>query len=536
MSSPIKPQPPTCIVASYGGSGSTFLRNLLAQHLPGWRLFHSHAIPTTDTLGIPVFNQLTGGGEGPFSRSIPLQPDAKIVVIYRDPAAAYLSRCSFKHFLHIWSGTARLKAIMGDEVSPAVFQAQWKVHKEAGRDILDMAGFLAAWRRYAALGHHDIAFVRYEAFAEAWPQLAVFLGIEATDGEAAAGFRPVGRSVDPHTAAMFADLSADVAARPAFEAFRREGEGETPPPTRPAFDVTGSCFTVDGLTAGAADSIDRLAVAVNVITSVLGIPFLVTSYRNYHAPDIDFFDIFGLYDAFQKLEPENVENLDQVSLTMTDAIFYMLYDCSFFKPSTFYKIKADVYPNNYRVNYINRYYNIKRSFYDSLTFKPKEKIFPDDPAALKVVVHLRRGDISGDALFDGIDESTIPEKTRQGIHRRKLLTIERAVAELETLDPLPSRIDLVIASDGVARLKHRFARNEPVMRNIARLEADLTEGVAQSDHIEIRVVERLIGTDGESTMRTLSAMHDADAIVSSASAFPRLMARIGGAKLVIVRD
>lgn len=196
-----------CLVASYGGSGSTYLVHQLSKSTQSYEFIHTHTLPTNDKVGLPIFNNLTGHNEGPFSRGFCLPENTKIIVIYRDPEKAYKSRCSLKHYCHIWSETDKFISELGSDFqfelheSRKRFNKLWQDYKSEGKDLLELESYLDTWRDFAQLRMFDIAFVKYESLGYQSFKMASFLNIEPVDFS---GFKVSERKLDKSTSEMFA--------------------------------------------------------------------------------------------------------------------------------------------------------------------------------------------------------------------------------------------------------------------------------------------------------------------------------------------
>jgi len=413
---------PLCLIASYGGSGSTFLTSALQSVAASrYDFAHVHGAPTSEFLGIPVFNRLTLGSEGPFSKDRELPRDSKVILIYRDPAEAYLSRCSFKHFLHIWSETDYLAEVFGCmEVSERIFNKLWQKHKLEDRDILDLNQFIDLWRAYAGNNRHDICFVRYERLAEAWSELLDFLKIEETGPSVMEGFAPRPRKVPEETAIIFASLRAKINAWPPIEVFPME-DGSAQAISHPiqVFPITlrDTVFTIEAPKAGANDSIERISVIADIVKTHFGSDVRLMNYQNYHSREVDFLGLFGLRDMVVTAQPD-LPQWNQVKITTRELIFHLLYDRSFFRDGMEYLIQPVMSSGSWEVQRLSRSCGLVRAFLGKLRYTPQSIMFPDDVSAVKVVAHLRRQDICGGILFEGPEADEFPEKMRRGVQTR----------------------------------------------------------------------------------------------------------------------
>ncbi|RDV26570.1 hypothetical protein DXV75_06130 [Alteromonas aestuariivivens] len=164
-----------------------------------YEFIHSHTIPVRGKVGLPVFNRFTGHNEGPFSKYFSLPESTKIVIIYRDPAKAYKSRCSLKHYCHIWSETEKFEKELGpgfdidNKESRKKFNDLWNDKKSVNQDVLDLMRFMQIWQEFANESPYEIAFVEYESLHQCSAEICEFLGIKNLDFS---GFKISDRSVD----------------------------------------------------------------------------------------------------------------------------------------------------------------------------------------------------------------------------------------------------------------------------------------------------------------------------------------------------
>lgn len=529
---------PTCLIASYGGSGSTFLAKALKSIASSHYAFdHVHSVPANNFLGIPIFNRLTQHSEGPFSKEVELPKSSKVILIYRDPAEAYLSRCSFKHFLHIWSETDRIEQVFGDEdITKEAFNRAWRIHEREGRDILDLKRFIALWRDYAQRHRHDICFVRYEQLAEAWPQLLDFLKISEKDASAIQGFAPSSRMVPSDVAQMFSAFRAEMASWPPIEIFNQaDADGPVPTALGPVqpLRLENTVFSANSLGAGASDALARFSLVQDIVKTWFDTDVRLPPYRNYHSPEIDFFELFGVNDLVMARSDDDPPR-EQVPLTVRQLIFHLLYDSSFFRDDVEYLIQPDLYPNAAEVQKLAWWRGIDRAFLDKIRYTPKNRIFNETFDSVKVVAHLRRQDICGEVLFAGLNTGEVPESVMGSIQSRPLLTVADSVHALEARYPKGTKVQLVIASDGVARVRQQLGRFPVMKERLDTIEAELCSSPESSD-IVIELVDRIIGTGPDETIRTLDAMYTADLVLTASSSFPNLVCRAGKTELQIVR-
>lgn len=297
--------------------------------------------------------------------------------------------------------------------------------------------------------------------------------------------------------------------------------------------LRNSAFTVTSLRAGANDAISRLALVYDTMRFFFDIEFYLPAYRNYHAPDFDFFEEFGLYRAFS-LAPQ-VEPSRTQEIRFSEVVAELIDGRNCLANDTAYLIQADLYSNNPLISELRaRAGGLPRSFLGRLSYSPEVNPFSADHSDVtRVVVHLRRHDICGEFLFQGVASASVPLKEQKKIHRRKLLTLAMAVRALEQELPADSRIELVVASDGLGFLPRQFGRFEGVKERLDALLAELN-AEPMSDLLDIRVVERIIGSGPAETRRTLDAMYCADLVLTASSSFPQLPCRVGNTRLIMV--
>jgi hypothetical protein len=516
------------LIASYGGSGSTYLANRLHDLVSDeFDIFHTHTIPQDGKVGIPVFNRLTGHNEGPVSRYIGLPAGSRIVIIYRSPAEAYLSRCSYKHFLHIWSDTPRIRELFPEPPTREQFLEKWSEFRASQNDILGMSEYLHIWKEYARSSEYDLTFVKYEDLRQNGPALLEFLGLEEATEDPFSGFDPVSRDIPENVSVIFEGLQATLDDWPAMETFPASTPPALEPPERACrkMERRNTYFTITGIGAGASDVVARMSMCYDVVTSVLNAGFILPDYRNYHSPELDFFALYGIKDAFSQNDDVATDNLNTVELTFSDFVFQALFDKDFFQDNTFYKIKADIYENDFRLFYIRKAFQIERKFMDALSYTPSGSIFSDQDGVVKVTIHLRRNDICGH-LFEaaGLDAP-------QGMESRELLTLQRAIKALESTVPAGSRVEAFVSSDGFEKLKKRHAEQYEVLEACRELEDDLLADPA-SDSLKVTIIDRVIGTDTAATITTLDAMYQSDIVVTASSSFPNVVSFLGKTRIL----
>ena len=399
---------------------------------------------------------------------------------------------------------------------------------------MGLGEFLSRWRTYAFSGRHEVCFVKYENFHENWDNICQFLEIPADSAPSIEGFAPRNTGVDKQIAEIFASTRNEIAKWPSFEYFPQH-DNQTTDIVRadPSQQVTvdQSTFTPTNLNAGAADAIARIGLIYDVLSSFTTMKFLLPTYNNYHSPDLDFFELFGLYQQFET-EPNHVKPYYCKDVSLTEVVYNLLYDDTRLQNQYHYRVKADLYENDPKIQWLKAYRPMKISFLRRLSYTPRENIFDRDSDRRLAVLHLRREDICGRYLFQGVDLTLIPEHLKRGVQHRSVLTLENAVRRLERELPYGAKVDLVITSDGFGRIRSTFQKYPSVQQNIDRMEQEIFSAVG-SDKLHVTSIRRIIGSDTKSTIATLDAMHQADIIVSSSSSFPRLPCITGGAKFLV---
>jgi len=535
---PPKKSPPKrlCIVASYGGSGSTFLAEKIAA-LPRkpYAQQHVHGVPSENFLGIPVFNPYTDSAEGAFSQTIECPRDAKIILIYRDPSSAYMSRASHQHFLNIWSDTDIAdKVFQSNEKDAKRYFKEKKEWEARGEDIFHYAEYMRRWRDYAEAGLHDICFVKYEHLDEAWNGLLEFLEVDPSTVDPLTEFKAKAREIPEHVAPLHADLKAQMATYPNLEVFKGNPETLAARQSRTyPRKLNGTRFACLPVGAGANDALSRIGLVHDVVTAFYDAPFALVDYKNYHAPETDFFKVYNLEDGFERIAKDDLD-ADAVEMPLSELVYKLMFDDSELDSGKQILIKPDIYPGDKRVRRLMRYMEFdKMAFLKKARYVASEDVFNPSSDAAKVVFHLRRQDICGNELLDDAMRDAIPPHSLKGIHYRKLLTIKRAVEETEGLYPEGTKVDLVITSDGMERVKKQLGRFDGILERAAKLDAELLEEPV-SDKLEINLVRRIIGTGTEETRQSLDAMYQADRVLTASSNYPKLICQIGGAEFLRV--
>lgn len=521
-----------CLVASYGGSGSTYLAHEVGKLFPDFNVVHTHSLPDSGNLGYPVFNNLTGHTEGPFSKYFGLPRYSKIVLIYRKPSEAYLSRCCFKHFAHIWSNTAWFDTVIGDSASlsndemESIFNEKWIEFRKERRDILNLRLYMQTWLDYAQNSEFDITFIKYENLNDTWNELSAYLSescVSATVNRAP--FKAKTRDLPDEVSTIFALLDEELESRAPIEIYRQSRESNRGLSCE-APKLSGE-FTVSGLNAGASDSIIRMGLVYDIVTQCLGLNFLLPEYKNYHSKNVDFLDLFGLSDNFEAYLPDPRKNV--ITIMFSDFLFELQYNPQSFRSDVVYIIGADLYENDPRLRAVWSYFQTESHFLKSLKYKANEcrSLSKFSEKSYKAVFHLRRGDIIGEQLKE---VGEYREADLKGIHERKLLTIECCYKILSEYVVGIENVEVVIISDGVEDQLMRFSSFQNIVSKLKKIECELIEpNPEQEAH---RIVDRVIGKGPEVTIKCIDYMHQADLVITASSCFPNLICSVGETNLV----
>lgn len=517
------------LVASYGGSGSTFLRNTIAGHTgKGTEVLHSHAAPTT-FLGIPVFNRFTGQGEGPLSREIELSRESKIIYIFRDPAQAIASRGSYKHFMHLWSETEYATRVFGHATpSEEAFMSAWNRAKRESRDIFGLFDHFSLWKNYASLGKHDIAFVKYEALGEHWESLVDWLDLNRD--VRLLGFVPKKRLVTDGEKERCQELATALDQEASLAIY---GKSAAPaerdisvPPSQGA--VANRSFRVIAPHAGAADAFERIGIAYEVIASSFADQVELERYQNYHSPETDFFSLFsvGELPRVSVVSSKGLSSDAVEKLTASELIFWLLFQPSFFNRGKAFEVTALTYRSDPAVRHFRRWFRLTESFSGAIQYRPSSDPF-EGARGLRVVAHLRRGDVAANRrkpltkMMLGIIRGRKSSRL-WGSRKRPLLNLKAVVEELETLLPAGAACSIIVASDGHAVRLHRRRFGRGIVLPARKLDRQLLEA-PQSEKLIVDFLGAYVGNSKQATVRTLDAFHSADLIFTMSSSFPRLV-------------
>ena len=91
-------------------------------------------------------------------------------------------------------------------------------------------------------------------------------------------------------------------------------------------------------------------------------------------------------------------------------------------------------------------------------------------------------------------------------------------------------VEIVLATDGVERLKRRFGSEPAIVSQLEALENDVQ--TTPDTHLDIRSVKHLIGTSAPITVSTLDAIAQSDVVITASSTFPRIVAQLCGTKTI----
>jgi hypothetical protein len=296
--------------------------------------------------------------------------------------------------------------------------------------------------------------------------------------------------------------------------------------------LKNSSFTFSEIGAGASDALKRMGVAYDIVTSLFDIAFRLPSYQNYHSPELDFLEVFGLRTAFngaiagETARPSRrerisslIERFETSGVELEDGLDYI------FVP--------DVYDSDVIFKEFKKRFIVEPKFLGYLSYTPLQHVFLPRAGSKKVVVHLRRQDIIGFALFSGLRDEDIPNSLRKWVQSRETLSIERAVKEVEQIFEPGASVQMVITSDGVAETRRRIWKSPLLNERLDAIEAELYDQPI-SELLDIQVVDRIIGTGPVETRKSLDAMYEADLVVTASSSFPGVVCRIGKVPLKVV--
>lgn len=515
------------VIASYGGSGSTFLAHEINSN-GQYSVAHTHACPdlNNERLGIPVFNQLTGGAEGPFSKSCFLSEEIKVIIIVRKPSEAYDSRAGFKHFCHLWSGSSYFDEILGNKKLPIeefgdVFRRKWKACLDDKIDVMNLSGWLDNWFKYSKISNHEIYFLKYEDIAIKEKELAEFLNIPLSFTK----FSPSERVVKSPTLDIFKSLDTRYDSLNSKKLSRVYFDTKPKEMYKPKLQNVS--FHIKGMRAGAGDAISRLGKVYLCIDFLLGAKVSVEHYVNYHCKELDFLSLYGVRDLLDKGDNENC-----VALSLKDFSYYCLYSRDFFITNEKVTYEIDLTDQS-EMRYLDkliREFDIPRNFLKYLSYKPSESIeHYFSKGTFKVVAHFRRNDILGKIFCPEIERGPIG---KYGLHSRRLVEWEDIDQVIKNLELDEQKIEVLLISDGVSKQTLLASKKEGVEHDVLNVIDSLDTGGPNGSNIT--VVQRVIGNEADKTITALNAMFYADLVISGSSVFPNIICHIGKTKLVKV--
>lgn len=290
--------------------------------------------------------------------------------------------------------------------------------------------------------------------------------------------------------------------------------------------VPGCCVSIMPVGAGASDAYGRMAASYNLLTSHFDLDIEIEKYRNYHAKDFEFDKTFGMQKGFEFV-PDTVDLEHVPIIDLSELVKRVLEDDVPFAPNTRYRIRSDIYPSSPQYKQFQSQKGIRASFFSKMSYQPQQNPFSASPEGENAVLHLRRQDISGRAIFEGVSKDAIGPSIEKLLKIRKPnLDIETAVYALEQSFEAGTKVNVILASDGFKNLEPYYKHHTVALENVARLEADLQAEIS-SDKLDLNVITRIIGTDPEATQFTMDAMFHADLVVTAYSSFPQLPCRFG---------
>ena len=515
------------IIASYGGSGSTYLAheiNTTGRYL----VSHTHACPGLENkgLGVPVFNRYTGGAEGPFSEFCFLPEKVKVIIVVRTPSEAYDSRAGFKHFCHLWSESSYFNEILGNEFesfedAETIFKDAWKLFLEKKKDIMNLSGWLSTWFNYSQMSNHDIYFLKYEDIGEKEKELEKFLDVKLDLSD----FAPSKRKVKTLTAEIFDKQDSEYSARKSETLSISSSSTSDRQIYKP--NIKNVDFRIKGMKAGAGDAIGRLGKVFSCIKFLFNAKVSIEPYVNYHCKDLDFLDLYGVRDIL-----DDIDRVDCKPLTVREFAFNSLFKKDFFVSDRNVTYEIDLTDQS-QMKYLDklvREFSISNKFLELLNYNPSlssKNYFSDD--AFKVVAHFRRNDILGRIFSPEIEKGPIG---KYGLHSRKLVDWDDLERTISNLNISTKNIEVILISDGVSEQTLLASEKEGVKEKIDEILASLHFGTTSNDNI--KVVDRIIGNQASNTLRSLDAMFYADLVVSGSSVFPNIICHLGKTKLIKV--
>lgn len=287
------------------------------------------------------------------------------------------------------------------------------------------------------------------------------------------------------------------------------------------------------LHAGASDSIGRMAFAYDILSSCCSADFKIPYYKNKHCMNVDFFELFDITKHYSKILKIDYQN--NIIIRLTDLLNHLSNHDNFLQDYTFYKIIADAYEGRLDLSKYLSKYEYKKTFHLPCSYTPKEKLFLDQCDLIKVVVHLRRSDICGNAILCEVEDriSDLDKNRLQKIQSRKFLEVSDAILELEGLLKKNQKIQIIIASDGFYKTRKMFSKSEVIQDQISILERKIFEEPFSSN-LRIIKTDYIIGNDELSTVKTLDAMYESHYIITASSSFPNLIKKYGKSHTKII--
>jgi len=522
---------PLCIVSSYGGSGSTFLIDKIKELCPTFKFFHNHAPPINGILGAPLFNPVTGGAEGPYSQWLELPRGSKIIIIYRKPSEAYLSRVCYEHFSHIWYGSPNYKKVLGSEFlglshdqRNQLFTQKKIEHESKSLDILGLEDYFQNWKSYAKKKQVDIAFVKYESLNTSWNQLLHFLNSQdKVTMNDLSDFDAKTREVPDKIRAIFHNFEYQLKDDPNYME-SLAGQTVNKPLEKIAIDAV---FTVENLGAGFGDSFSRINEAYNFIKYFTSMKFIRPEYSNYHCKELDFIDLFNIKGDLPR---SDVNHYKVNHIRFSDFVFQVLYDRNFLQSQTLYSITIDLYPHDFKSKFYKLLFDIPNTLLETVSLKESFEYSPNFSQTdhiYKVVFHLRRSDIIKDKLINIVDP-----KLLSGIHSRKLLTIKEAchvLSEYLSERNIKKKVEIIVISDGVDDLMSKFTENPAALNVLNDINQELHEEVLEKNNMKI--IQRIIGKGSINTLKSIYAIYHSNLTLSASSSFPNLICYLAGNEL-----
>ncbi|WOD06178.1 hypothetical protein [Marinomonas sp. GJ51-6] len=298
--------------------------------------------------------------------------------------------------------------------------------------------------------------------------------------------------------------------------------------------VQQSCeFTMPYSSMGFGDFYQRLERLYNFTKTVSNFKFVVEPYVNPHSKELDFnalVSITGDVEGKQCSVEKTIEIADFYSYILSPS-----YD------NSDVKFNVIMGPGRALLNKTDALYETQYTFINRLDLKiPELKFQPfTSKESLKVIYHMRRHDTALKAFSNIMPKSM---RNKLGVERPLL---DYSVCDLildsyiNSLEFLPSNIEIVVISDGVDALEDKYHQIKEnisdtydenlILAKFNELRSDLNSGVSVLDNATVTC--RILGRDRVKTLESVKAIAEADFVITS-SGFSIFIARIAKADYV----